>query len=122
MIGGINRIERAVIDLNIENIIIAIPSLAKKELNTIVQECAKTSAKTQTLPMLEDLITGKLSVNQFQDVQVEDLLGREPIELDIESISGFITDKVVLVTAQVGQLARKFVGKSQSLILNSSFC
>lgn len=104
VIGGINRIERAVIDLNIENIIIAIPSLAKKELNTIVQECAKTSAKTQTLPMLEDLITGKLSVNQFQDVQVEDLLGREPIELDIESISGFITDKVVLVTGAGGSI------------------
>lgn len=104
VIGGINRIERAVIELNIENIIIAIPSLGKKELNTIVQECAKTNAKTQTLPMLEDLITGKLSVNQFQDVQVEDLLGREPIELDIESISGFITDKVVLVTGAGGSI------------------
>lgn len=104
VIGGIDRIERVVKDLNIDNIIIAIPSLGKKELNIIFQECAKTNAKTQTLPMLEDLVTGKLSVSQFQDVQVEDLLGREPIELDMESISDFITDKVVLVTGAGGSI------------------
>ena len=44
--------------------------------------------------MLEDLVTGKVSVNQFRDVQVEDLLGREPVELDIESISEYVTNKV----------------------------
>ncbi|WNR43795.1 polysaccharide biosynthesis protein [Paenibacillus roseipurpureus] len=104
VVGGVNRIEQTVKDWHIDHIIIAIPSLAKKNLNLIVEACAKTTAKTQTLPMLEDLITGKLSVNHFMDVHVEDLLGREPIELDIAGISEFITNKVVLVTGAGGSI------------------
>jgi FlaA1/EpsC-like NDP-sugar epimerase len=104
VIGGVNQIESVVKELNIDNIVIAIPSLGKKDLNSIFQECLKTKAKTQTLPMLEDLVTGKLSVNHFRDVQVEDLLGREPIELDIDSISEYISNKVVLVTGAGGSI------------------
>ncbi|WP_449536939.1 polysaccharide biosynthesis protein [Ferdinandcohnia sp. Marseille-Q9671] len=104
VLGGIDMIEQIVKEKNIMNIIIAIPSLSKRKLNIIFQECAKTKAKTQILPMLEDLITGKVSVNQFRDVQVEDLLGRDPVELDIESISEYITNKVVLVTGAGGSI------------------
>lgn len=104
VVGGVEHIENVVKELSIENIIIAIPSLSKRELNMIFQECAKTKAKTQILPMLEDLITGKVSVSQFRDVQVEDLLGREQVELDIESISEYVTDKVVLVTGAGGSI------------------
>lgn len=104
VIGGITRIEEMVNRLDIDNIVIAIPSLSKKELNNIFLECAKTNAKTQILPMLEDLMTGKVSVKQFRDVQVEDLLGRDPVELDINSISGYITNKVVLVTGAGGSI------------------
>ncbi|SDM77575.1 nucleoside-diphosphate sugar epimerase/dehydratase [Bacillus sp. OK048] len=104
VLGGISNIELAVKKLGIEHIIIAIPSLSKRELNTIFLECAKTNAKTQILPMLEDLVTGKVSVKQFRDVQVEDLLGREPVELDINSISENIAGKVVLVTGAGGSI------------------
>ncbi|MDF2859671.1 MAG: polysaccharide biosynthesis protein CapD, partial [Neobacillus sp.] len=104
VIGGISGIEANVKKLDIDNIIIAIPSLNKKELNTIFLECAKTNAKTQILPMLEDLVTGKVSVKQFRDVQVEDLLGREQVELDINSISENITGKIVLVTGAGGSI------------------
>jgi FlaA1/EpsC-like NDP-sugar epimerase len=104
VLGGIKEIEITVKQYEIDNIVIAIPSLNKKELNTIFQECAKTSAKTQILPMLEDLMTGKVSVKQFRDVQVEDLLGRETIDLDIDSISENITNKVVLVTGAGGSI------------------
>ncbi|MCM3600550.1 polysaccharide biosynthesis protein [Robertmurraya korlensis] len=104
VIGGVHTIERLVKELSIENIIIAIPSLSRKELNVIFQECAKTSAKTQILPMLEDLVTGKVSVNQFRDVLVEDLLGRDPINLDIESISNFLFNQTVLVTGAGGSI------------------
>lgn len=104
VVGGIEHIEQAVRELHIDNIIIAIPSLSKKDLNLIFQECTKTNAKTQTLPKLEDLVSGKLSVNHFMDVQVEDLLGRDPIDLDIESISEYITNKVVLVTGAGGSI------------------
>jgi FlaA1/EpsC-like NDP-sugar epimerase len=104
VIGGREKIDDAVKDLDIENIVIAIPSLSKKELNLIVQECNKTRAKTQIVPMLEDLMTGKVSVSEFRDVQVEDLLGREQVELDTESISDYITGSVVLVTGAGGSI------------------
>ena len=104
VIGGVDRIERAVQELNIESIIIAIPSLSRKGLNAIFKECSKTKSKTQILPMLEDLVTGKVSVNEFRDVQVEDLLGRDPVELDMNIISEYITDKVILVTGAGGSI------------------
>jgi FlaA1/EpsC-like NDP-sugar epimerase len=104
VIGGINQIEQVVQEWKIDNIIIAIPSLNKKDLNTIFLECAKTKAKTKILPMLEDLVTGKVVVSHFRDVQVEDLLGREPVELNMNSISEYIKDKVVLVTGAGGSI------------------
>lgn len=102
--GSVKEIVRKVKELEIDAIVIAIPSLSKKQLYNIYTECVKTSAKTQTIPMLEDLATGRISVTQFRDVQVEDLLGREPVELDIESISGYVSRKVVLVTGAGGSI------------------
>ncbi len=104
VVGGVGHIVRAVHQLQIDHVVIAIPSLSKKQLYTIYTECAKTNAKTQIIPMLEDLATGKISVAKFRDVQVEDLLGRDPVELDIESISGYVTQKVVLVTGAGGSI------------------
>ena len=104
VIGGVKTIANTVEKLDIGNIIISIPSLRKKELNTIFQECTKTKAQTKILPLLEDIVTGKVSVTQFRDVRVGDLLGRDPIDMDIESIAGSIVDKVVLVTGAGGSI------------------
>lgn len=104
VLGGITKIEAIVKNFSIDHIVIAIPSLNRTELNKIFAECVKTSAKTQILPMLEDLVTGKVSVKQFRDVQVEDLLGREPVDLDIQSITAIVTNKVVLVTGAGGSI------------------
>jgi FlaA1/EpsC-like NDP-sugar epimerase len=90
--------------LNVETIIIAIPSLNKKEIQKIYLECSKTKVKTQIMPLIEDLISGKVSVNQIREVQVEDLLGRKPLELDINSISKKITGKTILVTGAGGSI------------------
>ncbi|MEN1970016.1 nucleoside-diphosphate sugar epimerase/dehydratase [Lentibacillus sp. N15] len=102
--GGVKQIAYAVRELAIENIIITIPSLSRRELNIIFQECAKTKAKTKIMPMLEDLVTGKVAVSEFRDVRVEDLLGRAPVDMDIESISEYVTGKVVLVTGAGGSI------------------
>lgn len=102
--GTTKDIAHIVQEKRIEHIIIAIPSLKKQELNRIFAECAKTNAKTQTVPKLEDIMSGKVSVNQFRDVQVEDLLGRDPIQLDTNSISHYIEGKVILVTGAGGSI------------------
>ncbi|MBS4212677.1 polysaccharide biosynthesis protein [Neobacillus rhizophilus] len=104
VVGNSSHIVKTVEKYKIDNIIIAIPSLSKKEINRIFDECSKTKAKTQIIPKLEDLMTGKLSVNEFRDVQVEDLLGREPVELDINSISEYVSGKTVLVTGAGGSI------------------
>ena len=104
VVGDSSEITQVVEKFQIENIIIAIPSLTKKEMNRIFDECAKTKVKTQIMPKVEDLMTGKVSINQFREVQVEDLLGREPVELNIESISEYISGKTVLVTGAGGSI------------------
>lgn len=104
VIGQIQQLEEVVKKYRIEHIIISIPSLKRKQLNKIFNLCAKTKTKTQILPMLEHIITGKVSINQFQDIKAEDLLGRETVELNIESISDYVTNKVVLVTGAGGSI------------------
>ncbi len=102
--GNIGDIPQVVEKYKIDRIVIAIPSLSKQELKRIYDQCAKTKAKTKIIPMIEDLITGKVSVNSIRDVQVEDLLGRDPIELDMNSISDKLTGKTVLVTGAGGSI------------------
>ncbi|MFJ7729665.1 polysaccharide biosynthesis protein [Neobacillus sp. NPDC097160] len=104
VVGDSSHIKETVEKYKIDNIVIAIPSLGQKELKRIFEECAKTKAKTQIIPRLEDLMTGKVSVNQFREVQVEDLLGREPVELDIAGISERVSGKTVLVTGAGGSI------------------
>ncbi|WP_042345877.1 polysaccharide biosynthesis protein [Bacillus massiliigorillae] len=88
----------------IEHIVIAIPSATNKQLTHIHQECAKSGIHTQTIPMLEDIMVGKVSINNFKDIEVEDLLGREPISLNMASISKYISNKTVLVTGAGGSI------------------
>lgn len=104
ILGQINDIERVVTNHDIEHIVIAIPSLKGGRLNKIVAKCKKTRVKTQILPKVEDLMSGKVSVNQLKDVEVEDLLGREPVKLDIHSISENITGETVMITGAGGSI------------------
>jgi FlaA1/EpsC-like NDP-sugar epimerase len=102
--GTSKEIVQAVEKFEIDLIVLAIPSLSKDELTRIFDECSKTKVKTQIMPMIEDIMLGKVAVNQFRDVEVEDLLGREPVELDIDGISEYITGKTVLVTGAGGSI------------------
>ncbi|MCP1160703.1 polysaccharide biosynthesis protein [Bacillus infantis] len=104
VVGGIESLQHHVENLNIEMIVIAIPSLSKSELNRIYEECTKTKVKTQMLPMFEDLVTGKVAVNEIRDVKVDDLLGRKPVVLDTFSIESIITNNVVLITGAGGSI------------------
>ncbi|KYG30598.1 polysaccharide biosynthesis protein [Alkalihalobacillus trypoxylicola] len=104
VLGNVQDITRLVQEYRIEHIVIAIPSLNRHDLQHIFQECSKTDVKTQILPRIEDLMLGTVSVNQFKDVEVEDLLGRDPVKLDIDGIADYITDKTILVTGAGGSI------------------
>lgn len=104
VVGGSKRISKSVETMQIDKIIIAIPSLNKEEMKNIFEQCAGTDAKTVIMPLIEDVMLGNVSVNQFRDVQVEDLLGREPVQLDTESISQKLTGKTIMVTGAGGSI------------------
>ncbi|WP_100010085.1 polysaccharide biosynthesis protein [Lentibacillus sediminis] len=102
--GMVKDIEKVAEELEIEHIVIAIPSLRNGALEKIVNECNKTSARVQMIPKIEDLMTGKVSVSSLKNVEVEDLLGRDPVELDINSISEYVTGSTVMVTGAGGSI------------------
>ncbi|WP_459501928.1 polysaccharide biosynthesis protein [Bacillus sp. C1] len=104
VVGATEDIQQVVDKFQIEHIIIAIPSLSRKEVNGIFEACTKTKATTQIVPMLEDILDGKVSINEFRDVQVEDLLGREPVKLDDVGIGEKIKGKTILVTGAGGSI------------------
>lgn len=104
VLGKVKDIPDIVEAEKIDHIVIAIPSLHNGELNKIVAACNKSKAKVQMIPKIEDLMTGKVSVNNLKNVEVEDLLGREPVVLDIDAISSYVTEKTVMVTGAGGSI------------------
>lgn len=88
----------------INEIIIAIPSASGTELRPIVEKCRKTGVPFKTLPGVGDLIDGKASLKQARDVDLNDLLGRKPVRLEVDKIQAFIQGKIVLVTGAAGSI------------------
>ena len=104
VVGTVKDIPEVVMKHQIDHIVIAIPSLKNGELNQIIDYCNKTSAKVQMIPKIEDLMTGRVSVSNLKNVEVEDLLGREPVELDIDSIQDKVTGHTIMVTGAGGSI------------------
>lgn len=105
VLGNTKDIVEVVESNNINHIVIAIPSLHNRQkLRNIINECKKTSAKTQIMPKIEDIMLGKVSISSLKDIKVDDLLGRDPVELDLDSIREDITGKVVLVSGAGGSI------------------
>jgi FlaA1/EpsC-like NDP-sugar epimerase len=88
----------------VEEIIIAVPSVRGKEMRAIVERCEHLQISFKTLPGVGDLINGRVSIQQVRDVDLDDLLGRAPIRLDLERIRTFIAGKRVLVTGAAGSI------------------
>ncbi len=104
VVGKIKDIPEIVEKESIEHIVIAIPSLQRSELKRIVDICGKTEVKVQKMPKIEDIMTGKVSVSNLRNVEVEDLLGREPVKLDTYSIESDVRDKTIMVTGAGGSI------------------
>jgi FlaA1/EpsC-like NDP-sugar epimerase len=102
--GTRNSIVEVVEKLQIDEIIIAIPSAPRCEIKEILKECKKTKCRLRTLPGIYELINGKVSIKQLRDVEIEDLLGREPIHTDMDKICGYIKGQTVLVTGAGGSI------------------
>lgn len=102
--GTINDIPNLVNRYRIKRIIIAIPTLSANRLKEINDICNSTGIELFKMPSIEQVLAGELEVNQLKRVEVEDLLGREPVELDMAMISKELTHKTVLVTGAGGSI------------------
>lgn len=102
--GYIKDIPDLVKKFRIKKIIIAIPTLSQKRLNEINEICNIEDVELFKMPNIEDVLSGKIEVNQLKKVEVEDLLGRDPVELDMALISNELTNKTILVTGAGGSI------------------
>lgn len=104
ILGNRDEIQRVVDEKDVDEIIIAIPSADAKERREIVQICQKTKVKTKILPGLFELINGDVSLKDLRDIDIEDLLGREPVKLDDTAINAHTEGKICLITGAGGSI------------------
>ena len=104
VVGTRHDIVRVVEEKNVDEILVSIPSMNGKEMKQILDICQKTPCKLKTMPGLYQLINGEVDIRNIRDVEIEDLLGRDPVETNLEEISNFIHGKVVLVTGGGGSI------------------
>ncbi|HEY9717280.1 MAG TPA: nucleoside-diphosphate sugar epimerase/dehydratase [Trichormus sp.] len=102
--GTTNDLPKLVDNLFIDQVIIAMPSAPASEIRRIVDMCRKAEVETRILPGIYELINGRVSVSQLREVSLEDLLGREPVNLDTASIAGYLEGRCVLVTGAGGSI------------------
>lgn len=104
VIGGRERILDAAKYFSINEIVVAMPSAPKKDVKEILELCQQTGAELKILPGVYQFVNGEAAVEKLRPVQIEDLLGREPVETNLESITGYVKNKVVLVTGGGGSI------------------
>ncbi len=104
VLGVIADLPRIVAGQQADQVLIAIPTANGAQMRRIVRLCEQSGAKSRTIPGLADLVDGQVSVNQLRPVAIEDLLGRDPVELDMALISREMTGRAVLVTGAGGSI------------------
>jgi FlaA1/EpsC-like NDP-sugar epimerase len=104
VLGSIRRIHDMAFRDEMDEILIALPSASAKEMHRIMEACEATGLKCKTTPGIGELIDGKISFKTIREVSFEDLLGRDPVNLDTESVGTYLTGKVVLVSGAGGSI------------------
>ncbi|HEY8464233.1 MAG TPA: nucleoside-diphosphate sugar epimerase/dehydratase [Bacillota bacterium] len=122
VLGSSNDLKRLVTEYRVDETIIAIPSLSGSQLTKIIRDCRESGCQVKIMPGLEELINGKSTVEQLRAVNLEDLLRREPVKLDLDKLAGYLQGKRILVTGAGGsigsELCRQLVRfKPECLVL-----
>jgi FlaA1/EpsC-like NDP-sugar epimerase len=109
VLGPIQQLPELSIQHRAFEVLIAVPSASPVQLRRIVKFCYDAGLKYQTVPSLRELVSGESSVRQLREVRVEDLLGREPVQLDIEPVRSNLQDTAVMVTGAAGSIGSELV-------------
>jgi FlaA1/EpsC-like NDP-sugar epimerase len=104
VIGNVDELPALVAEHRIDEVLIAVPSATGKQMQRFVRICGQADARFKTVPALRDIIAGQSSIREFRNVHLEDLLGRDPVEIDLGSVRKQIDGRVVLVTGAAGSI------------------
>ena len=104
VMGGTDSIIEICENVDATEIIISLPSSDSYTIKQILKKCIKTQCRISIMPSVRDIMGGEAGMNQLRSVEPEDLLGRDPVDLDVQSIAGYITEKTVLVTGAGGSI------------------
>ena len=104
VLGNIEGINDILKKEQVGTVIIAIPTASGKQIRRIIDNIKNKEVKIKTLPGLYELVDGKVSVSRIRNIRIEDLLGREPVDLNLEEISGYLEDRRVMVTGGGGSI------------------
>ena len=102
--GGRHDIQEACDKYKIDEILVAMPSIDQKEMAEILNICKDTKCKIKKLPGIYQMVNGDVHLSDFKEVEVQDLLGRDPIEVNLSEIMDYVTDQVVMVTGGGGSI------------------
>ena len=109
VLGTRNELVKIASEKGIDEIIIAMPSVKGKEIKAIINICKETNCKLTILPGLYEIIEGKVSISQLRPVDIEDLLGRDPVKLDTTAVKEYLAGKIVLITGAGGSIGSEIV-------------
>src|SRR5699024_10781241 len=104
VIGRVADLKETVEQYNVEQITIAIPSLSNDEMKRVVQEAKEINIKTNQMPYIEDVLSGRAKIDEFKEIEITDLLGRDEVELDTDSIREQVTGKTILISGAGGSI------------------
>ncbi len=107
ILGIIEELGRIAVEKDVREVIIASPSITGKEIRKIVEACERINIVCKTVPAISDILDGKLNVSHIREVNIEDLLGREHIELDKAKIQEYLSGKKVMVTGAAGSIGHE---------------
>jgi FlaA1/EpsC-like NDP-sugar epimerase len=109
VLGKIARLDRILRDTRVDEVVIAMPSASGPTRQAVVDVCRANGVPVRTLPGPEELLGADSLVTRLREVRVEDLLGREPVRVDVETVGAYVTDRVVLVTGAGGSIGSELV-------------
>ena len=115
VLGARSDIPRIVKAYDIDEIILAIPSAAPRDVRDIMSYCRKTSAHIRTVPFLPQILSGKVSLSDVREVNIEDLLGRDPVNLDYGAMGKLIRGRRVLITGAGGSIGSEIARQVSAL-------
>jgi FlaA1/EpsC-like NDP-sugar epimerase len=104
VLGHLNELDHWVERFGIERVIIAMPSSSHQQRQRVIQLCNAAKVQVLTVPSFDDLMSGKVAVSQLRAIELDDLLGRDPVVLDAVGLHGLLTGKTVMVTGAGGSI------------------